>query len=47
MPVHHDTPLAVQELPQQADEFVCTRCALVHHRHNMADEDAQVCFGCS
>lgn len=39
--------LAVQVLPQQADEFVCTRCALVHHRHNMADEDAQVCFGCS
>lgn len=33
--------------PQQFDEFVCTRCVLVHHRHNMADEDARVCFDCS
>lgn len=39
--------LAVKVLPQQVDEFVCTSCFLVHHRHNMANEDARVCFDCS
>jgi hypothetical protein len=34
-------------LPYQFDEFVCSRCLLIHHRHNMADEDARVCFDCS
>lgn len=42
MTMDYDTPL-----PQHVDEFVCTRCFLDHHQHNMADEDARVCFDCS
>jgi hypothetical protein len=34
-------------LSHQFDEFVCSHCLLIHHRHNMADEDARVCFDCS
>jgi hypothetical protein len=37
----------VGPLPYQFDEFICSRCLLVHHRHNMADEDSRVCFDCS
>ncbi|GAA1100310.1 hypothetical protein GCM10009605_40220 [Nocardiopsis composta] len=30
--------LAVRVLPRQADEFTCSRCFLVHHRSQLAEE---------
>jgi hypothetical protein len=39
--------LTVRVLPRQADEFTCTRCFLVHHRSQLADEQARVCSDCA
>lgn len=30
--------LSVRVLPRQADEFTCSRCFLVHHRSQLAEE---------
>jgi hypothetical protein len=30
--------LTVRVLPKQEDEFTCSRCFLVHHRSQLADE---------
>lgn len=30
--------LAVRVLPRQADEFTCSRCFLVHHRSQLAEQ---------
>jgi hypothetical protein len=39
--------LTVRVLPRQADEFTCTRCYLVHHRSQLADEASRVCTDCA
>jgi hypothetical protein len=41
--------LSVRVLPKQADEFTCTRCFLVKHRSQLADESAAapVCGECA
>ena len=41
--------LTVRVVPQQADEFVCTSCFLVHHRSNLAElgQNIQVCRDCA
>jgi|SRR5690625_313933 len=41
--------LSVRVLPRQADEFTCSRCFLVHHRSQLAYEDAGqlVCSECA
>ena len=30
--------LSVRVIPRQADEFTCSRCFLVHHRSQLAEE---------
>jgi hypothetical protein len=30
--------LAIRVIPRQADEFTCSRCFLVHHRSQLAEE---------
>ena len=30
--------LSVRAIPRQADEFTCSRCFLVHHRSQLAEE---------
>ncbi len=41
--------LSVRVLPRQADEFTCTRCFLVKHRSQLADESANQpeCLECA
>lgn len=39
--------LHVEGLPQQADEFRCTRCWLVLHRSQRAAAGGDVCTDCS
>jgi len=41
--------LSVRVLPRQADEFTCSRCFLVHHRSQLADEEKGqfVCRDCA
>ena len=39
--------LTVRVLPRQADEFTCSRCFLVHHRSQLADEKHRVCSDCA
>ncbi len=41
--------LTVRVVPQQADEFVCRSCFLVHHRHLQAGGDAEspICVDCA
>lgn len=41
--------LSVRVLPRQADEFTCSKCFLVHHRSQLAEEvDGQpVCKDCA
>jgi hypothetical protein len=38
----------VRVLPKQADEFTCSSCFLVHHRHRLAIQngDQQICADC-
>jgi hypothetical protein len=33
-----DEELSVRVVPLQADEFTCSRCFLVHHRSQLAEE---------
>lgn len=42
-----DEELTVRVLPRQADEFTCSRCFLVHHRSQLADERRTVCTDCA
>ena len=44
-----DEELTVKVLPMQADEFRCSRCFLVHHRSQLAeDRDGQaICRECA
>ena len=39
--------LTVKVMPRQADEFTCTRCFLVRHRSQLADEKKLVCRECA
>lgn len=41
--------LTVRVVPQQADEFVCTSCFLVHHRSNLAElgKGIRICCDCA
>ena len=39
--------LTVRVLPRQADEFTCTKCFLVHHRSQLADEQRRICNDCA
>ena len=39
--------LTVRVLPRQADEFTCTKCFLVHHRSQLADEKRRICNDCA
>jgi hypothetical protein len=41
--------LAVQVLPRQADEFTCSKCFLVHHRSQLAQErdGLPICRDCA
>lgn len=39
--------LTVRVVPRQADEFTCTRCFLVHHRSQLADEKKMICKECA
>jgi hypothetical protein len=41
--------LLVRVVPQQADEFTCSRCFLVQHRHRRvsAPDTPPVCFDCA
>jgi uncharacterized protein DUF4193 len=39
--------LSVRVLPRQADEFTCSKCFLVHHRSQLADEKHRVCADCA
>ena len=40
--------LTVRVLPKQADEFTCSSCFLVHHRHRLAKQDGDklICADC-
>jgi hypothetical protein len=44
-----DEELAIRVIPRRADEFTCTRCFLVHHRSQLAeDRDGQpICRECA
>jgi hypothetical protein len=39
--------LIVKALPQQANEFTCSRCFLVKHRSQLADKRKGVCRDCA
>jgi len=41
--------LTVRVVPQQADEFTCSTCFLVHHRHRYASNraDQPICRDCA
>ena len=41
--------LSVRVIPRQADEFTCSRCFLVHHRSQLAEERSGqlVCRECA
>jgi len=41
--------LTVRVVPQQADEFTCSTCFLVHHRHRYASNRAgqPICRDCA
>ncbi|TAK69478.1 MAG: DUF4193 domain-containing protein [Actinomycetota bacterium] len=44
-----DESLTVRVLPRQADEFTCSRCFLVHHRSQLAQERGSelICRECA
>jgi len=42
-----DEELSIRVVPKQADEFTCTRCFLVHHRSQLADEKRVICSDCA
>ncbi len=41
--------LTVKVLPKQADEFTCSSCFLVHHRHRLARQSGSqlICSDCA
>lgn len=39
--------LTVTVMPMQSDEFRCSRCFLVHHRSQLADEKNMICRDCA
>ncbi|MGB3483296.1 MAG: DUF4193 domain-containing protein [Mycobacterium sp.] len=41
--------LSVRVLPKQADEFTCSSCFMVQHRHRLARQigDRQICDDCA
>jgi hypothetical protein len=41
--------LTVKVLPKQADEFTCSSCFLVHHRHRLAIQNGNqlICSDCA
>ena len=41
--------LSFRVIPRQADEFTCSRCFLVHHRSQLAEDrnDQPVCRECA
>ena len=39
--------LTVRVVPRQADEFTCSRCFLVRHRSQLADEKKGICRECA
>lgn len=44
-----DEELAVEVIPEQADEFCCSKCFIVHHRSQIAyvDNGMPVCTECA
>lgn len=42
-----DDEAGVRVVPRQDDEFVCTRCYLIHHRSQLADTTRQICRDCA
>lgn len=44
-----DDELSVRVVPQQGDEFTCSRCFLVHHRSQLASDSGGelVCSECA
>jgi hypothetical protein len=44
-----DEELVVRVVPRQADEFTCSICFLVHHRHRLArgHNGTSVCTDCA
>ncbi|MPV35984.1 DUF4193 domain-containing protein [Georgenia subflava] len=44
-----DDELSVRVIPQQGDEFTCSRCFLVHHRSQLASDTAGelICSECA
>jgi hypothetical protein len=44
-----DEELTVKVLPKQKDEFTCSRCFLVQHRSNLAEETGSemICMDCA
>lgn len=42
-----DEELTVTVVPIQADEFRCTRCFLVRHRHQRAPGKTDICHDCA
>ena len=43
-----DEELSVRVIPKQTDEFTCSSCFLVHHKHRLAMQkgDQQICVDC-
>jgi hypothetical protein len=39
--------LTVRVVPMQTDEFRCSKCFLVHHRSQLADEKKMICKDCA
>lgn len=39
--------LDVEVIPEQADEFTCTTCFLVHHRTQLSDAQKMICRDCA
>ena len=39
--------LVVRPVPQQANEFTCSRCFLVKHRSQLADAKKTLCADCA
>ena len=42
-----DESITVMVIPKKADEFTCSRCFLVHHRSQLADEKRLICRDCA
>lgn len=42
-----DEELTVAVIPIQGDEFRCSRCFLVHHRHRRTQSSDLICVDCA